>query len=51
MDHKRIYELYLPVPPYDKIRISYDPNTGEYTRIDSSSYFKKADTHPYSDGF
>ena len=50
-DHKRIYELYLPVPPYDKIRISYNPNTGEYTRIDSSSYFKKVDTHPDSDGF
>ena len=51
MDHKQIYELYLPVPPYNRIRISYDPNTGEYTRIDSSSYFKKADAHPYSDGF
>jgi hypothetical protein len=60
-DHKRIYELNLPVKPpasiryrerpYDKIRISYDPNTGEYTRIDSSSYFKKSDYDEHPDGF
>ena len=50
-DRKRIYELNLPVKPpasiryrerpYDKIRISYDPITGEYKRIDSSIYFEK----------
>lgn len=49
MDNKRIYELYLPVPPYDKIRISYNPDTGEYTRIDSSNYFNAH--RSYSDGF
>ena len=61
-DHKRIYELILPVKPYKKIRISYDPDTDKYERIDSSFYFDELkkfkkfndddddDEHPY-DGF